>query len=376
MFMQHDRRLILAVFSDVNFSPQLTAILQELHNQGATFRVILIGDNKLKIAQQMQILGWDSITIRNRGKLGSILNFLVISYEIIRKRPQTLFASGQFATPMAMLSAKLFNVPQRIFIRHHSSFHHKFEMKLGILVDKMANRLATGIVAVSAVVKNILIQNERVNPEKVTMIFNGVDLVKFQNLTINSLRMVNHEKKTGSLFHIGVISRLTEWKGVEYTALAFIRLQKEFPNTRLHIVGAFSDSYTAVKKTLSLIEPNLYTLEKVNSDIPNFLRGLDAFVHVPVGLDDEAFGIVYVEALAAGIPCIFTRSGVLNELEDPDRYVSIVGYRTPEEIYLNLKRILQGTSASKSKVPDLWLNQFSLDSMAKHYSKLILGEEG
>ena len=372
--MQKKKNQILAIFSDVNSSPQLVAILQELKNNGGTFRVILIGEIELIIAKQIKALDWDLVIIRKRGRLGSALNLLLVCFQILTYQPRVLFASGQFATAIGMFSAKLLNVPLRIFIRHHSSLHHKYKMKLGIWSDKMANRMATHIIAVSTLVKNVLISSEGVNCRKIRLVYNGVELAKFSNSNINVGELSDKNPSTERLFHIGVISRLTEWKGVEYTAQAFVRLQKEFPNSRLHIVGAFSDSYFTVKDILSPIDQDLYTLKNEISDIPNFLRGLDAFVHVPVGPDDEAFGIVYIEALASGISCIFTRSGVLNELEDPHRYAGIVGFRNSEEIYLNLKELIQGTCASKIAVSDLWLNEFSLEVMTKRYSDILLGE--
>ena len=372
--MQKKKNQILAIFSDVNSSPQLVAILQELKNNGGTFRVILIGEIELIIAKQIKALDWDLVIIRKRGRLGSALNLLLVCFQILTYQPRVLFASGQFATAIGMLSAKLLNVPLRIFIRHHSSFHHKYKMKLGIWLDKMANRMATHIVAVSTVVKNILISSESTNSKKIRLIYNGVELAKFRNLNRNMPELYDQNVSAEGFFNIGVISRLTEWKGVVYIAEAFVRLQKEFPNSRLHVVGAFSDSYSTVIDILSPIDQDLYTLKNEISDIPNFLRGLDAFVHVPVGPDDEAFGIVYIEALASGIPCIFTRSGILNELGDPHKYARIIGFRNSEEIYLNLKELIQGTCAPKITVPDLWLNEFSLDVMTKRYSDILLGE--
>lgn len=372
--MQKKKSQILAIFSDVNSSPQLVAILQELKNNGGTFRVILIGEIELIIAKQIKALDWDLVIVRKRGRFGSALNLLLICFQILTYQPRVLFASGQFATAIGMVSAKLLNVPLRIFIRHHSSLHHKYKMKLGMWSDKMANRMATHIIAVSTVVKNILISSEGVNCRKIRLVYNGVELAKFSNSNISMPELSKKSLSTERLFHIGVVSRLTEWKGVEYTAQAFVRLQKEFPNSRLHIVGAFSDSYLTVKDILSPIDLNLYTLKNESVDIPNFLRGLDAFVHVPVGPDDEAFGIVYIESLASGISCIFTRSGVLNELEDPHKYAGIVGFRNSEEIYLNLKELIQGTCAPKVAVPDLWLNEFSLEVMTKRYSDILLGE--
>jgi glycosyltransferase involved in cell wall biosynthesis len=363
----------MTLFSDVDFSPQLIAILTELENREALFQMLLIGNPELQIAKQIKKLGWELKIIPQRGKLGSLLSFLLVSLEIIKYRPHTLFASGQYATIIGIFLAKLLSVSNRVFIRHHSIIHHKYQMKLGMIMDRISNRMATSIIAVSTVVKNILVQKESVIPEKITVIYNGVDLIKFKmNFSLAKEDSIQHSEKT-SLFHIGVISRMTEWKGVEYTASAFVRLQKEFPNSRLHIVGAFADSYTDVQNILSNVDSNRYTFEKSNSNIPLFLHGLDAFVHVPVGKDDEAFGIVYIEALASGIPCIFTQSGVLNELETPGRYVHLVGFRNSDEIYLNLKQLIQSKNESKVAVPESWLNQFSLDEMANRYVDFLLG---
>jgi len=364
----------LIVFSDVNFSPQLFAILQELHDQKNPFRVILIGDPGDSIAQQIEAQEWNSRVIPKRGKLGSALYLLVLGSEILRNRPNVLFASGQFATALSMLVGKILIVRKRIFIRHHSNFHHKYKMKLGILVDKISNCSSTQIVAVSEVVKEILISSDAVKPEKIRLIYNGVDLSNFRFIPPVVKEVPTPNLTKDSLFHIGVVSRLTEWKGVEYTATAFVRLQQEFPNSRLHIVGAFADSYSRVKKILSTVPENAYTLDKIDSNIPLFMHELDAFVHVPIGKEDEAFGIVYIEALASGIQCIFTKSGVMNELDSPDRYADIVAYRNSEEIYISLKRMIEGVNVSKIAPPESWLNQFSLDVMAESYAELLLGK--
>lgn len=368
------RKNILAIFSDVNFSPQLIAILQELQNQSVTLRVILIGDSELKIAQEMLKLGWNLKLIRERSKSGSILSALAIVIEILKHRPKTIFSSGQFATIIGMFCAKVFVIKRRIFVRHHSNLHHKYKMKLGWLIDLLSNKLCTDVVAVSGVVERILIEDEKIRPEKVTVIFNGIELSKFQTAVLGQTDIRNQDSRENELFNIGVISRLTEWKGVAHTAKAFVRIQKDFPNSRLHIVGAFSDSYTEVKSILGSVDSNLYTLEVEKSDIPSFFRSIDVFIHVPIGHDYEAFGIVYVEALAAKVRCIFTRSGILNELEDPTKFVDIVDYGSSEEIYIALKGILQGVSKPRTPVPKSWLEQFSIERMAKSYSSLIVGE--
>jgi glycosyltransferase involved in cell wall biosynthesis len=367
------RNRILVILSDIDFSPQLVTILKVLQDRGANVKIILIGKKNLKIAEELVSRDWDSRNLKPRGKFGSVLNFILVSLEMFRFRPGTAFASGQFGTAIGMLSSRLLGIRQRVFIRHHSNFHQKYNMKFGMIVDRFSNNLSTSIVAVSSIVKDVLINDELVDPSKVVQISNGVDISSFRTRVAHS-GITSRLKKETDLFHIGVISRLTDWKGVEYTATAFVRLVENYSNVQLHIVGAFADSYSNVKEILSKVDPTKYTLRSFESNIPQFLNSLNVFVHVPVGKSDEAFGIVYIEALAAGIPCIFTKSGILNDLEKPEQYTDIVAFKNSEDIYFHLESILKGTSSAKSTVPEIWLNQFELEVMADKYADLLLSK--
>jgi glycosyltransferase involved in cell wall biosynthesis len=50
-------------------------------------------------------------------------------------------------------------------------------------------------------------------------------------------------------------------------------------------------------------------------------------VHVPVDSKVEAFGQVYVEALAAEVPSIFTISGIASDFIEHDQNSCVVPYR-------------------------------------------------
>jgi len=368
-------RKILSLISDVESSPQLVEIYEKLHYEGAIVRIILIGKSNLKIAEIIKQSGWHLTIVQKRGRYGSLINLPLILLEILKFRPQVVFSSGQFATVLGMFSAWICLVPSRIHIRHHSSLHFRYGMKFGIVIDQICNRFSTKIIAVSTVVREVLVGKESVPLRKIVVIPNGVDIQKFRKSDNTSESNTTQPRQKGVTFRIGVISRLTEWKGVEYTAKAFIKLQKEFPFTVLEIVGAFSDSYPRVTEILSEVQSKNYNLKELNTNIPQFLNEIDVFVHVPIGRDDEAFGIVYIEALASGTKSIFTKSGILNELEDPDLYAYIVPFRNSEEIYLNLKSLIQEKHSPKITIPEIWIQQYSLDKMATKYVELIIGSK-
>jgi HKD family nuclease len=66
------------------------------------------------------------------------------------------------------------------------------------------------------------------------------------------------------------------------------------------------------------------------------------------------------------------QTGVLNELQQQERYAVIVAYKSSDKIYERLRRILQSTDKAKIIVPEVWLNKFSLSVMSKEYSELLV----
>jgi glycosyltransferase involved in cell wall biosynthesis len=175
---------------------------------------------------------------------------------------------------------------------------------------------------------------------------------------------------------IGVISRITEGKGVEYTASAFCQILEEYPMARLIVVGEPSDSYSRVAKILSAIDQSAYEFRTREENITDFFAEIDIFVHVPVSADYEAFGLVYIEAIASQVPSIFTISGILKELEHPDRYFHTVPYRDSVAIASAIESLVESIDDTARIVPDAWLNQFSLENTAAEYFEVLKLDKG
>lgn len=370
--MARKKHKILVILSDVDSSPQLLAAIEEFFSQELKVRIILVGLRDSQIAEEIRLRCWHSRELSKRNKVTSIINLFWVILEMILNRPRTLFASGQFATGIGILASSFLNIKNRVFVRHHSNFHHKFNMKFGIITDKIANKLSTKIIAVSEAVKEVLVQFENVPQKKIVLIHNGVELKNFKPKQAPLISDNSTILKKSDSFNIGVISRLTEWKGVDYTAQAFVRFVEKYPKARLHIVGAFSDAYENVSKILESADPETYSLQPKADNIPEFFEGLDVFVHVPIGKHDEAFGIVYIEALASEVDCIFTRSGIMNELEEPSKYVHIADFKSADSIFNHLEEIISGKNDNKIPILESWLNQFSMEIMTKKYCQELL----
>ncbi len=110
---------------------------------------------------------------------------------------------------------------------------------------------------------------------------------------------------------LSVIARLTPWKGHQTLLDAFRRVLDDEPEARLLVIGDsgfWTDDY---RDELKQQAEDLGCAEAVHwlgfrEDIPQLLALTDVMV---LPSKDEPFGIVLVEAMAAGKPVVATRTG-------------------------------------------------------------------
>lgn len=97
---------------------------------------------------------------------------------LLRRRPQIvhchLFGANWIAKPLAALCG----VPVRIS-HDHCNDAVRYESTLARGIDTWTNRLSTHVCAVSASTRDFLLQQEGLPPERVSLIYNGVDLDRF-----------------------------------------------------------------------------------------------------------------------------------------------------------------------------------------------------
>jgi len=270
-------------------------------------------------------------------------------------------------------AAKIVGIGTRIYTRHYSTYHHMYHTK-GVWYDRIINKLSTKIVAVSEVVKEVLVKYEKVNPEKITVIHHGFPLEKFLEIDenkVNWLKLQYHLK--GKKPVIGVIARQTKWKGIQYIIPAFERLLVDYPTAHLILANAKGDYQKQISQLLANLPERSFTQIGFEEDLFSLYQCFDLFVHAPVNYHAEAFGQVYIEAMAAGIPSIFTLSGIASELVNGDENALVADYENSDSIYSNMKLLLENTELyqrisinSKEAVS----KRFKLETMINKLMKL------
>ncbi|QJX47558.1 glycosyltransferase family 4 protein [Hymenobacter taeanensis] len=253
------------------------------------------------------------------------------------------------ANIVGLIAAKICGISKRILTRHHSTFHHDYYPR-AVYYDKFTNALATKIVAISEVVKNVLVDREGVKEEKISLIHHGFDLKAIEDLNLDS---VNRVRKDYDIFTsgpvIGIIARQTFLKGIQYVIPAIQSLRKKYPELVLVLANAQGDYQAEIERLLiSSLPISAFRQIKFEKDLSALYAQFDIYVHVPIDPYCEAFGQTYVEALAARIPSVFTLSGVANEFIRNEYNALVVPFKDSGSISKAIERLLDDKILQKN----------------------------
>ncbi len=142
---------------------------------------------------------------------------------------------------------------------------------------------------------------------KIEVINHGVDYKKFE--THNS-QLTTYNKFKPYILSVGALKKR---KGLEYSIRAFAEVSKNFPGLRYLIFGK-GEEYKDLKNLSESLEVServeflSYTLNRHISDqeLADLYKNAELFVLLPQDFqkDIEGFGLVFLEAAAAGLPVI------------------------------------------------------------------------
>ncbi len=137
----------------------------------------------------------------------------------------------------------------------------------------------------------------RYYPGYYNIIPNGIDLAHF-SADVPPIEKYN-DGKTNILF----VGRMEKRKGLQYLLAAYSRLKWEFPQVRLLVVGPGKLDAASERLLGERALEDVEFLGQVSyADLPRYYRTADIFCSPATGA--ESFGIVLLEAMAAGKPVI------------------------------------------------------------------------
>jgi len=274
--------------------------------------------------------------------------FIKIFSLLMKIRPAIVHTHLFDASLIGLPAAYFSGIRKRIYTRHHATYHHNYYPKM-IKYDKMINSFATAIVAISKNVEEILIEKENVRADKIHLIHHGFKLEEFEIADKNKMDALRNKyfiKDKSPV--IGVIARYTHWKGIQYIIPAFEKLLSDYPDALLILANANGDYKLEINNLLKTIPPDNFVEINFEEDLFQMYHLFDVYVHTPIDSHSEAFGQTYVEALAAGVPSVFTLSGIAREFIKDKHNALVVDYKNSDEIYNSIKELLENKTLSES----------------------------
>jgi glycosyltransferase involved in cell wall biosynthesis len=304
-------RKLIYIISLVEHSVLFRRTLNMLRASGYQVQVVLLHSRSTRFEEELMSDGIPLKRIHYHSKLNlpSVV-FRLTSF--LQRHKDAIVHTHLFEAGLAgMISTKLAGVKRRIHTRHDAMIHHDFHPQ-AVKYDRMTNSRATQLIAITDNVRRILIEKEHVPAAKIEVVHHGFHIDDYAEVSAGDRTAfaAAYPAIVQSPLVVGVISRLIEWKGIQYIIAAFHAVLAQHPQAHLVLANARGPYEKEIRKLLSALPAHSYTVIEHESRIAALYESFDVFVHAPVDELSEAFGQVYIEAMAAGIPSVITRSGI------------------------------------------------------------------
>lgn len=253
----------------------------------------------------------------NTLNMGSFFDVSVIpklvSYLKINS-PDILHCHLVRANVYGRIAAKIAGVPV-VICSHHGIEDHMisggFFNSVIRLFERLTSNMVSCYVGVSKVMGMAIARYLQFDSKKIFVINNGIDLSKYKDLHVDSLRFRNDFGLRHDSLLIGSVGHLNKTKNFEvflYIAKLLVVLNC---NVQFLVFGEgpSRDALEALIDKLKL--RNIVFLLGFRSDIPKMLNNLDIFCTTSTS---EGFGLSVAEAMACGLPCVAFDVGALHEL--------------------------------------------------------------
>ena len=364
---------IIYIISDIDKALAFEWIAEKINASLIEISFVLIIQKPSALEKFLREKNIPVYTFYYRNKKDFPLIFLKLYRLLKRLKPDTVHCHLLYASLLGLTASRIAGIKNRIYTRHHSDFHHRY-FPAGIKWDKWCNAMSTRVIAPSNAVSEVLIQLEHVHPAKVSLVPHGFDLDYFRNVRPEFIAELKVKYTTGDQYPvIGVISRFTELKGIQFIIPAFIKLLNVYPDALILFFNAKGDYDSEIKQLLGSVQERNYRLIHFENNLAAVYQLFDIFIQVSTDTQIEAFGQTYVEALAAGVPSVFTLSGIAPDFIEDGKNALLVPFRDSDAIYRAMIRIMEEDGLKERLTSEGWKSvkkRFALQKMVTQLEEI------
>jgi glycosyltransferase involved in cell wall biosynthesis len=337
-------------------------VMKELAERG--YKVTLICKPEVEIIQQANESGIDVLPIRIAGDFDPFTISEIAG--IYRKRKiDIVIANVGKDIRLAGLAAKFVSGVSVIALHQVDR-----EIKNNLRYRFTYNSLADMMVVNSFATKNTLLKSAPwLKDEKIKVVHHGIDYEKYSAANTKNIRTELGLSQQDLI--IGFVGRLSVQKGVKYMLDAFKLVAEEFKNVHLVIAGT-GELERMVKEfaTKFNLEDRIHLLG-FRKDIPDLMRTFDIFLLPSLW---EGFGIVLIEAMAAGKPVVATNTSSIPEIVEDEQNGILVPTENAEAISNALTKLIS-ESELRTKFgkegQKIVREKFTIERMINDYEKIF-----
>lgn len=368
------KRKIYFFFSNVIDSAIYRSLILEFASEEYELFCIFIGEESLSLFNYSKTLPIMSRHILRASKIQIVRLIAVYILQLAISRPKIVFCFGQTASIVGLTSSALSCKAQRFYLRMHTSMNKVEGFPRGILYDKLSNFLAEVIVVPNKNTKNYLVDKEDVDADKLVEINFGFHLSEYELSGSSRVHIFREQYDIPeNSFVIGIASRFTRWKGLQYSLPALTNFLDKNPQGILVMAVTGEEVPPELDVLVKNISRSQLRMAPRGCDMPAFYNSLNVFIHTPIDETVESFGLVYIEAFAAGVPSIITLSGIAKEVALNGVNCIVVKYMDLDEIQEALNVLVANTALSNSISTNAKKSvaTFGMERMCASYVSLI-----
>jgi glycosyltransferase involved in cell wall biosynthesis len=301
----------------------------------------------------------------NQSKMGKYLRGFELARVFADQKVDLLHTHHMPAFIDSTLGAQLARVP--ILINTDHCKRYPIERRWQVL-EKGASRFADSIVAVSQHTRNDLIQYQRIAPEKIQVIYNGIDIKLRRRDNAADIRHELGLQPDDIVF--GTVARLEEQKGLDLLIDAAPLVLKRMPNARFLIVGGGSLEEDLRQRAAALGLERQVIVTGYRTDAVDLMQTFDCFVQTSLF---EGMPMALLEAMALNKPIVATAVGGVPEVVEDGVCATLLSSRDPQDLTDALVNVA-GDPVVRQRIGDAgrqrYEHNFTAAAMVSQYEQL------
>lgn len=351
------KKIIRAVTVSMSFT-FLKGVMKELNQKYEMVALSSAGPEQQELAESDGVRCITLEMARHISLKQDVKSLCQMIKTLRREKPYMVHSMTPKAGLISMIAAWLCGVPVRVHTFTGLVFPTSTGLKRRILMftDWLTCACATHVIAEGQGVKNDLVNNGITKKNVRVLGYGNVKGIDLNVYSRSEKVMSRAEELRSDKFTFLTVGRVVGDKGINEMVAAFKRLNGEYPDTRLVLVGGYEETLDPVKsETKAEIDSN-DAIEAVGAmkDVRPWYAASDVYISASYR---EGFPNTVIEAGAMGLPCVVTDINGSREIIHDGENGVIIPSKSEDALYESMKRI--------------YINNVERERMAKNARPMI-----